>query len=127
MPYHIFMSYSASDRPWVEWLANHASTIGIATYLFDHDPQPGRDIANKVKQQIEQSDALVVFLTANSRSSAYVHQEIGFAEASKKIIIPLVQPGIDNCLAMLTGREYIEFNFLNPQAAVQPFLTALYN
>lgn len=58
MSYTIFVSHNSADRPWVEWLAGHAGRIGMVTYLFEHDPQPGMYISEKVKQQIRQSDAL---------------------------------------------------------------------
>src|SRR5262245_50402530 len=107
------MSHSGTDAPWVEWLANHAHNIGIEHYMYKHDQQPGRYISDKVQSAIATSDAVVVFLTANSQYSANVQQEIGFAEGRSKLIIPLVQPGIDSrALAMLAGKEYIPFNFL---------------
>jgi hypothetical protein len=128
MEYTIFMSHSAADRPWVEWLASNAQQqLGIKSYLFEHDPQPGTYISEKVKAQIRSSDAVVVFVTANSQYSPYVQQEIGFAEASGKLIIPLVQPGIDRrCLAMLEGREHIPFDFHRPENVLNTFLTSLY-
>jgi hypothetical protein len=79
-----------------------------------------------VKLAIQDSNALVVLLTANSQFSAYVQQEIGFAEASKKLIIPLVQPGVQAAsLAMLEGREYVPFDFRNPQQALLTLLSRL--
>jgi len=127
MPYMIFISHNSADRPWVEWLADHAGTIGIATYLFEHDPQPGMYISEKVKRQIQQSDAVVVFLTFNSQFSPYVQQEIGYAEGQDKLIIPIVQQGISpGALAMLSGREHIPFDYRCPQAALQTFLQSLY-
>lgn len=127
MSYTIFMSHNGADRPWVEWLAGHAGTIDIAAYMFEHDPQPGMYISEKVKQQIRQSDAVVVFLTFNSQFSPYVQQEIGFAEGQGKLIIPIVQQGISpGALAMLSGREYIPFDYRCPQAALETFLQSLY-
>ncbi len=62
-------------------------------------------IAEKIKQEIMACDALVVRLTENGRSSSYVQQEIGFAEACGKPIIPLIQPGVAaEALAMLQGQ-----------------------
>jgi hypothetical protein len=126
-PYRVFMSHAGPDRTWVQWLAAHAGQIGIDVYLFEHDPQPGNYISDKVQHQINLCDVVVVLLTTNSAQSAYVHQEIGFAEAHHKLIIPLVQPGIDNRhLAMLAGREYIPFDFQDPRAGLESFLGSLY-
>src|SRR5438046_868245 len=102
MLYSVFLSHSSKDRVWVQWIGANASTVGVDVYLYEHDPQPGVLVAEKVKQQIRSCDVVVVLLTENSLSSAYVQQEIGFAEACGKQIIPLLQPGVSGAaLAML--------------------------
>lgn len=126
MPYTVFLSHSGRDRQWVQWIEGNARTVGIQVWLYEHDPRPGVLIADKVKEQIRMCDALVVLLTENSRSSPYVQQEIGFAEACGKPIIPLIQPGIPSeALAMLEGREGVEFDFTNPQRALAVLLPYL--
>jgi TIR domain len=123
MAYRIFLSHSAADHPWVDWLGANAGSMGIVTYLYENDPQPGLYVSDKVKAQIAECDALVVLLTVSSQYSPYVQQEIGVAEGRGKLVIPMVQPGVDQrALAMLAGREYIPFDLLNPQAARQTFL-----
>lgn len=68
----------------------------------------------------------MVLLTDNSVSSSYVQQEIGYAIAKRKLVIPLVQPGIaKGDLAMLEGLEYIEFDFQNPRPAKDGLATEL--
>ncbi len=119
MAFKIFLSHSGADRAWVKWIAGNVRGIGIEPYLYEHDPQPGKNIAIKIQEAIGAADALVVLITHNSLASAYVQQEIGFAEATKKPIIPLVQPGTSTrSLAMLEGREYVVFDPQAPQMAV---------
>jgi hypothetical protein len=126
MSYRVFLSHSAADGPWVKWIAENAIKIGIEVYLYEHDAQPGRLIADKVKQAISASDALMVLLTSNSQFSAYVQQEVGFAEASRKLVIPLVQPGVqERSLAMLQGREYVPFDPRDPAKALASLLDYL--
>jgi hypothetical protein len=122
----IFFSHSSRDRAWCELLAAEALKVGVTTYLAEHDPRPGTQLAEKVKQNIEACDAFVVLLTHNTANSGYVHQEIGCALTAKKLVIPLVQPAIGHDqLAMLAGVEYIEFDFDNPHAGVEGFATAI--
>jgi len=122
----IFFSHSSRDRPWCELLAAEALKVGVVTYLAEHDPQPGTLLAEKVKRNIVACDAFVVLLTHNTANSSYVHQEIGCALTAKKLVIPLVQPGIGSGqLAMLAGVEYIEFDFENPHAGVEGFAAAI--
>jgi hypothetical protein len=126
MAYTVFLSHSSTDAAWVKWIANEAGNIGIKVYIYEHDPQPGHRIAEKIKLRIQQCDALVVLLTANSQFSPYVQQEIGFAEASRKLVIPLVQPKVDRkALAMLEGKEVIHFDFNNPKQGLAALLQYL--
>jgi hypothetical protein len=111
----IFLSHNTQDREWCEWLKASAAEMGIAAYLAEHDIQPGNVLAEKVERAIDASEAIVVLLSDNSISAPYVHQEIGYARKAKKLIIPLVQPGIPmDRLAMLQGVEHIPFDFRNP-------------
>ncbi len=126
--YQIFLSHSGADAAWVLWLAEEIKNIGIVPYVFEQDPQPGRYVSDKVKAAITASDALVVFMTVNSHRAPYVQQEIGFAEALDKLIIPIVQPGLDpQMFAMLQAREYIPFDFGKPQASVEVLLRYLHD
>jgi TIR domain len=118
MSYTIFFSHSAKDKEWAAWIAQVIHPSGIQIYLFEHDRQPGVLISQKIKAAILKSDAITVLLTPNSQSSAYVQQEIGFAEAHGKLVIPLVWPGVPkSALAMLEGREFTEFDPTQPHIA----------
>jgi hypothetical protein len=122
--YRVFLSHSGHDADWVKHIAQNANAIGIETYLFEHDVQPGRLLSEKIKQAIDGADAMVVLLTEHSRFSPYVQQEIGYAEAKRKLVIPLVQPSLGRpTLAMLDGKEYLPFDFQDPT----PGLAALLN
>ncbi len=56
---------------------------------------PGKLFSEKVKEAIKQSDYFIPILTRNSRTSQWVNQEIGFAEAQVKCdILPIVEESI---------------------------------
>ncbi len=56
---------------------------------------PGKLFSEKVKEAIKQSDYFIPILTRNSRTSQWVNQEIGFAEAQVKcVILPIVEESI---------------------------------
>lgn len=126
MAYSIFLSHASADGDWVRWIGANAKRIGLRVYLHEHDPQPGTALADKIKQAIDACDSLVVFLTQNAVFSNYVQQEVGYAEGKQKRIMPLVQQGIHpRNLAMLEGREYVPFDFNDPQRSLNPLLTYL--
>jgi len=111
----IFLSHNARDRKWCEWLKASAAEMGISAYLAEHDVRPGVVLAEKIERAIDWSEAIVVLLSNNSINAPYVHQEIGYSRKAKKLIIPLVQPGVpSDRLAMLQGVEHIPFDFNNP-------------
>ncbi len=126
MAYTVFLSHSGADSQVAQWLATHSASIGVKVYLFERDVQPGTIVSIKIKREIERADALVVLLTPHSQGSAYVQQEIGYAEALKKLIVPIVFPGFEKSnLAMLDGCEYVAFDNRAPQSALQSLLSFL--
>ena len=63
-------------------------------------------------KQIHGCDAMVVLLTEAGAVAPFVQQEIGVARGAGKLIVPIVQKGIDpNMLATLVGVERIEVDF----------------
>jgi len=55
---------------------------------------------------------MVVLLTEAGAVAPFVQQEIGVARGAGKLIVPIVQKGIDpNMLATLVGVERIEVDF----------------
>jgi nucleoside 2-deoxyribosyltransferase len=123
MSYSVFLSHSSQNADWAKWVCQEAELVGIDVYLFEHDPRPGTYIAEKVQQAIRGSDAVVVLLTPQSEAAPYVQQEIGFAQAAQKPVIPLVWPNVQSrSLAMLEGREYVAFNPDDAAAALPPVL-----
>jgi hypothetical protein len=99
-----FLSHSMKDQAVVELLKQQIDALGVELYLAEHDPQPGRLLADKVSEAIGRSDAVVVLLTANGAAAPFVQQEIGIARHAGKLVVPIVQEGIgENALAMLAG------------------------
>ncbi len=115
-----FLSHSSGDAELVRVLQESVSGLGIEVYLAEHDVRPGFQLGQKVQQEIEHSDAVIVLLTTAGADSAYVQQEIGYALKTRSPVIPLVERGLTpNKLAMLNGKEYIELDPKNPQQALE--------
>jgi len=114
----VFFSHSGRDRSFGQQFAAQAQASGIGTYLFQNDARPGAPLSGKIQQAIRQSDMLVVLLTQVGDQSRYVHQEIGFGLGAGKLVIPLLEDGIDeDALGMLSGLEYLPFNIHDPERA----------
>jgi TIR domain len=114
-----FLSHSMKDQAVVELLRQQIETLGVELYLAEHDPRPGTPLADKVIEQIHQCEAMVVLLTEGGATAPFVQQEIGVARGAGKLIVPIVQEGINgNMLAMLAGVERIEVDFARPAEAL---------
>lgn len=87
-------------------------------YLAEEDVQLGTLVTGKVQAAIRRSDAVVVLITQQSETSAWVNHEIGYA-LRDKLVIPLVEVGVDmSRFGMLAGYEYARFEPANPTAAI---------
>jgi hypothetical protein len=121
-----FLSHSMKDGPAVQLLREHLDSLSIDLYLAEHDPQPGVNIANKLIAAIERSDAVVVLLTEAGAAAPFVQQEIGAARQAGKLIVPIVQEGVDTrTLAMLEGLERIDVDFARPSEALSRVTSSL--
>jgi hypothetical protein len=122
----IFISHSSADTKWVELIAAHATALGVTPYLAEHDPRPGTNLSQKVREAIRASDAMIVLLTTNSMESPYVQQEIGVAVEQGKLVVPLVHPDVEGrSRALLDGVEYIVLDFASPAPATTALIGQL--
>lgn len=119
MTIKVFFSHSTKDFSWIEPIVAQVNAMGLRGYVYEHDSQPGRPIAPKIKSAITRSNIVVVFLTMNSHDAPYVQQEIGYAQSKDKVIVPFVEDGVpERSLAMLEGIERINFDPQHPQIAI---------
>jgi nucleoside 2-deoxyribosyltransferase len=115
----IFLSHSSRDESIVEPIRAQANAFDVDVYLHELHPEPGATLSAKITAAIQASDALVVLITPNTVTSAYVNQEIGYALGQSLPVIPLVAPGVTNDqLAMLEGVEYVAFDPDHPHKAL---------
>ncbi|MDP2935130.1 MAG: toll/interleukin-1 receptor domain-containing protein [Dehalococcoidia bacterium] len=119
MPYRVFISHSTRDQGLVIALAHLLSEFEIDVFVAEWYLMPGQGLDQKVFGQIDSADCVVVLLTRNGRRSAWVQQEIGWALAKPKIVIPLVEKGTDpRDLGALQGKDYIEYDPQDYQSAL---------
>lgn len=119
MAYRVFISHSTRDQGLVITLANLLAHLGVEVFVAEWYLTPGEPLDRKVFSQIERADCVVVLLTQNGIRSNGVQQEVGYAVKANKLIIPLVEKGVDpKDLGTLQGREYIEYDPSEPQEAL---------
>jgi len=80
---HLFISYSRSDRTYVEQLATHLKRAGIDVW-FDHQIAAGERWSLAIEHQIATCDAVIIVMTLAARASTMVENEIDFALSRHK-------------------------------------------
>lgn len=112
MVYIVFISHSVSDIDTVEKIADLLEDYGIESYIAERDLQYGNYLSDKIRINIDNSDAVLVLWTNNSHHSDWVNQEIGYAVKAGKKIIPLIEKGV-RVKGFLEGREYLDMDSYN--------------
>lgn len=117
MSFRVFMSHSTADLGLVYQLKYWLEANGIEVYIAQLSLQPGVSLAQKVTTAIEECDCFVALLTADGSRSEWVREEIGIAYRTGRVIVPIVEKGIQ-VKGLLEGKEYITFDALNPALAI---------
>ena len=119
MSYTIFLSHSSRNRNLVIDIHNKLKKAGIDVYLAEEHPQPGKNLPQKILNNIKSADCVVVLLTDTGIRSQFVNQEIGVARALNKPIIPMVEKKVTRKVGgLLAGLELIMFDKSKPEQAI---------
>jgi molecular chaperone DnaK (HSP70) len=86
---HVFISYSSSDREYVNRLAAHLRAEGVDVW-YDRDIRHGDRFDDLIAKNIATSAAVVVVLTPQSSESTWVHDEIAYAQHHDKGLYPVL-------------------------------------
>lgn len=96
MNYSVFISYSTKDLGLVNYVKNLLENYTIKVYVAEYTAPPGVDLTNHIKNSITNCDLFILLWSSNSKHSEWVTQEIAFANANNKTIIPIVlEPNLD--------------------------------
>jgi hypothetical protein len=87
-PYRVFVSYSRSDKRIVKRLVKTLERAGMIP-MWDEDLPPGVRFTEQIQSFIANSHVFLPVFTRTSIKRAWLHQEIGFAAALAKPILPV--------------------------------------
>lgn len=106
---NIFVSYSRKDKSIiVDKIRQVIRRNGFTPLIAEDDLSLSETITEKVERLINSSELAVVVLTKNGQSTAFVQQEIGYLQKSKKPMLILVEKGIEEEVSgFLYGRDYL--------------------
>jgi tetratricopeptide (TPR) repeat protein len=124
-----FISYTAADRAWAEWIAWQLEAAGSITRLQAWDFRPGTDFVHQMQQAVQQADRTIAVL-----SSAYFGSQFGEAEwraafatdptGDRRRLVPV---RVEDCdpPGLLSTRVYIDLVGLNEAAAQERLVAGL--
>jgi tetratricopeptide (TPR) repeat protein len=124
-----FVSYTADDRPWAEWIAWQLEAAGHATVLQAWDFQVGSDFVHQMQQAVQRADRTLAVLSPAYLGSAFGEAEwrAAFAKdptGERGLLVPVrVQPC--NPPGVLSTRVYIDLVDLDEPTARGRLLEAV--
>lgn len=87
----VFVSHASSDGKLASRVAAILDSIGLPAFVYEIYRIGGQNRFEVIKSKITECPYFVLLLTRRARRSEWVNQEIGFAAAKEKEIIPLVE------------------------------------
>lgn len=119
-----FISYSSEDSTYIHKLHRSLDTIGANPYVAEWWLEAGQPLAEKIRRNIEDSACLIAMLSSEANSSAWVHEEIGYAVAKGIPVIPVIEAGV-KVRGFLEGLEYIPYDKYDFDETVYKILTSI--
>jgi hypothetical protein len=116
----IFLSYARSDSLLCDAVSSTLQTAGHEVIRDVTHSSPGGKLSERIMSDIRTSDAFIILVTEDSLKSGWVGAEMAWARERNKLIIPIVQKGVDpgDIAAFPTGVECIEYDPTNHQDAL---------
>ncbi len=113
-PAVVFLSYSALDRTFANWLADSLRENNLRVWFSEWELDAGASFVKSIEDGVSQADYLVVILSRNSLASEWVRREIELAtviEVERKRNDFIVPARLDDCVAPLglRAKHYADF------------------
>lgn len=104
-----FIGYSNQDVYHIHQLYESLEAVGSGPYVAEWWLEAGRPLAEKIKRNLAESTCLVTMLSDEANSSAWVHEEIGYAIGRGVPVIPVIEEGV-KIRGFLEGLEFIPYS-----------------
>ncbi len=85
--YRVFVSHDTRDTWVAEQILKHIEDRGAIGFLDSRDIAGGDDIKQRIREELEKSDELLILFTPWSIHRRWIHYEIGAADALDKRIV----------------------------------------
>ncbi len=107
-----FVSYTAHDRRWAEWIAWQAEAAGYAVRVQAWDFLPGSDFVHEMSRALQAAERVVAIWSEAYFASSYAESEwrAAFASDPSGRLQKLLPVRVESCElpALLAGRVYVD-------------------
>ena len=95
-PYNfkVFLSHAETDYQLVYRIWSILSRLKVASYMHELYPDYRRDIPTGIRDVLRGCIMCITFLTNEGINSQWVQQELGIAYAFNRIIVPVIEHGV---------------------------------
>jgi TIR domain len=123
-----FISYTAADRAWAEWIAQTLEAAGYTTVLQAWDFRPGENFVLRMNQALEQTERVLAVLSPRYFASSYATDEwtaalVRAAGEADRLLPVRIEPC--ELPALLANRIYIDLFGLDEPAAAAELLAGV--
>jgi hypothetical protein len=109
--YQVFVSHATADKWIARVLCEKLEAAGAVTFRDDRDIDGGDDIPDRLREEIERSQELVVLLTPQSVSRPWVFLEVGAAWfRGLRIVAVRYHIEVDAIAATIKSKKSIDLN-----------------
>lgn len=117
---NVFISYSVEDIELVRQVTNRLRDSVDNILWWDERKDLGEDSWSTINKWVDQSEIVLAIITDHGiHRGMAIGNEIGYAKAKDKIIIPLIGPKVESKdLGCLHGVTYQRIDRDNPDAAI---------
>jgi hypothetical protein len=115
----VFICHDSNDRAKVDAVVHALHRHGFSTWLHDYDIAKGSDYGEAIMAGVEQSSAMLLFVSEGALASGYCQKEYAHARACGKRIVPvqLDRTAPDGRFPGLAQLQYVNFGHLGREAA----------
>jgi hypothetical protein len=90
LPFKVFVSYSRTDKTFVEKLVHDLNGAEIATWVDWQDIAPGKVWYEQINTHLDTCGALICIMSPASCASKEVQYEVNYALSKKKVVVPVL-------------------------------------
>ena len=108
--FKVFISHAtAEDGELANWIADALDRFHARAYIYERYKIDGQNRFETIKDMISICPYFLVILTADSIASQWVNQEIGYAVAAGKKLIPIIEVN-DSTDSLLNSQGFVELH-----------------